>query len=96
MGFYVSHIHRQKSDRRLNLLCDMLLMSADQYGIPARSLCEALLSNPSLDYKSSEPWCKTFQVVDRIIVNVDYKVCNQLSFSRFSLFMKILKVITQE
>ncbi|XP_033644723.1 mediator of RNA polymerase II transcription subunit 23-like [Asterias rubens] len=78
LGFYVTHIHRQKSHQRLKLLCDMLLMSADQHGIPARMLCEALLSNPSLDYKSSEPWCKTFQLVDRIIVNVDYKGCRDL------------------
>ncbi|XP_022090298.1 mediator of RNA polymerase II transcription subunit 23-like isoform X2 [Acanthaster planci] len=75
---YVAYLHRQKSYQRIKLLCDMLLMAAEKVGIPARSLCEALLSSPSLDYKSSELWCKTFQMVDRIIGNVDYKGCRDL------------------
>ncbi|XP_072045774.1 mediator of RNA polymerase II transcription subunit 23-like [Amphiura filiformis] len=78
MDFYVSYLYKQKHTQRIKLLCDMLKSIAEKNVVPSKLVCEVLLRSPNLDYKNSELWCQTFQVIHRIIGSVDYKGCRDV------------------
>ncbi|XP_063968330.1 mediator of RNA polymerase II transcription subunit 23-like [Lytechinus pictus] len=86
---YVNHIHTLTSHQRIRILCDILATAVDKGIIPAKLVCEALLTSKALDYKSSYMWCQSFHIIQKIINNTDYKGCRDV----LRLILEIIKDI---
>ncbi|XP_071507366.1 mediator of RNA polymerase II transcription subunit 23-like [Diadema antillarum] len=78
LKLYVNNIHTLKSNQRIRLLCDILGTAVDKSHIPAKLVCEALLTAKGLDYQVAYPWAQTFHVVQKVINSADYKGCRDV------------------
>ncbi|GAB6022180.1 Mediator of RNA polymerase II transcription subunit 23 [Chamberlinius hualienensis] len=70
---YISQISTQRSRRHMRLLFQLLETAVLSNVIPAKLVCDALLTNDLLSHQNEELWCQTFSVILRIISGVDYK-----------------------
>ncbi|XP_065086456.1 mediator of RNA polymerase II transcription subunit 23 [Ochlerotatus camptorhynchus] len=70
---YLIHVaginHRNKVHKHLQVLKDLVGKNI----IPARLLCEQIMSSEKLAYQNQSFWIECFQVVRRVIGGVDYK-----------------------
>lgn len=78
LNMYVTHMFSLHS-QKISLLFEILSLGVEKGYIQAKLVCDALLSNPKLDYKSKEVWRKSFQLIYSIIFkHIDYKGCRDL------------------
>ncbi|KAK2574606.1 Mediator of RNA polymerase II transcription subunit 23 [Acropora cervicornis] len=71
---FVLHIYHENNPRRRDLEFGFLGNLVETSLFPARLVCDAILKTPHLSFQKEGMWCKTFQLLLRIIGGVDYKV----------------------
>ncbi|KXJ29451.1 Mediator of RNA polymerase II transcription subunit 23 [Exaiptasia diaphana] len=84
---FMTYIHEQKSLRRIDFCFDFLVNLVEKNVISARLICEAALKSEHLKFENEVTWCKTFQLIYRIVGGTDYKGCRgvlSLLFVKFS------------
>ena len=64
-------------------------------------MCDAILKTPHLSFQKEGMWCKTFQLLLRIIGGVDYKVKILIFalvcfFSRLTCLLGLHKIASEE
>ncbi|KAK2179642.1 hypothetical protein NP493_478g01045 [Ridgeia piscesae] len=75
---FVTRFHAQANTKKAKLLLETLESLVEANTIPARMICDALMTSEKLTYKVADKWCLTFKLVRRIIGGVDYKGCRDL------------------
>ncbi|PVD23184.1 hypothetical protein C0Q70_16447 [Pomacea canaliculata] len=70
---YVRSIYKQQNAARVGILCDILEALVEISALPAKNVCDALLSHEDLNVKHPIHWNATFKTIRRVIGGVDYK-----------------------
>ncbi|XP_058942997.2 mediator of RNA polymerase II transcription subunit 23 [Pocillopora verrucosa] len=86
---FVSFIYNENNPRRIDLAFGLLGSLVEGSLVPARSMCEAILKTPHLSFQKELMWCKTFQLLLKIVGGVDYKSCRDILSLVFHLFRTI-------
>lgn len=86
---FVLHIYHENNPRRRDLEFGFLGNLVETSLFPARLVCDAILKTPHLSFQKEGMWCKTFQLLLRIIGGVDYKGCRDILSLVFQRFHKI-------
>lgn len=75
---YIRLVYEQMNSGRVTLLTDLLESMVEQNIVSARPICEILLNQEKLTYKSPHIWNGTFKLIRRIVGGVDYKGCRDI------------------
>ncbi|XP_068748521.1 mediator of RNA polymerase II transcription subunit 23-like [Montipora capricornis] len=86
---FVSFIYNENNPRRIDLAFGLLGSLVETSLLPSRLLCDAILKTPHLSFHKEAMWCKTFQLLLRIIGGVDYKGCRDILSLVFQRFQNI-------
>ncbi|KAJ7387812.1 Mediator of RNA polymerase II transcription subunit 23 [Desmophyllum pertusum] len=89
---FVSFIYNENNPRRIDIAFGLLGSLVESSLIPARLVCDAILNTPHLSFQKEVMWCKTFQLLLRIIGGVDYKGCRDILSLVFQVFLSIPSV----
>lgn len=70
---YVNLMAQVKSSAKFDVLFDVLRLLVHQHPNLGKAVCEALLSCERLDYYNRNSWTRSFELIQEILPNVDYK-----------------------
>lgn len=70
---YVNLMVQVKSQRKFDVLFDMLRLLVQQHPNLGKAVCEALLSCENRDYYNQNSWMRSFSLISEILPTVDYK-----------------------
>jgi mediator of RNA polymerase II transcription subunit 23 len=70
---YVNLMAQVKSPAKFDGLFDVLRLLVQQHPNLGKAVCEALLSCDRLDYYNRNSWMRSFELIQEILPNVDYK-----------------------
>ncbi|EDV23067.1 uncharacterized protein TRIADDRAFT_28077, partial [Trichoplax adhaerens] len=78
MEFIVNYIYSNANFHQMDAYFQLMVTAIDKGVIPARVVCETLLSTPLLRCNNDGYWKNTFQLIREVIRGVDYKCCRDL------------------
>lgn len=70
---YVNLMAQVKSSAKFDGLFEVLRLLVQQHPNLGKAVCEALLSCDRLDYYNRNSWMRSFELIQEILPNVDYK-----------------------
>jgi hypothetical protein len=70
---YVNLMAQVKSSAKFDRLFDVLRLLVQQHPNLGKAVCEALLSCDRFDYYNRNSWMRSFELIQEILPNVDYK-----------------------
>lgn len=86
---FVAFIYNENNPRRIDIAFGLLGSLVESSLVPSRLVCDALLKTPHLSFQRELMWCKTFQLLLKVIGGVDYKSCRDILSLVFQIFHTI-------